>query len=59
MIYYGPGLNIEYDRDFFEPEGDEILIMQQHCGGENYLVFKDFLKPGVKLNEERKNKKSY
>jgi len=45
LQYYGPDLNIEYDRDWFEPDGDEILIMQQHCGGENFLVFKGFLKP--------------
>jgi hypothetical protein len=43
--YFGPEMNIEYDREWFEPNGDEILIMQQHCGGENLLVFKGSLKP--------------
>ncbi len=48
LTYYGPELNIEYDREWFEPDGDEVIIMQQHCGGENYLVFKGYLKPNGK-----------
>jgi hypothetical protein len=50
LTYYGPELNIEYDRGYFEAEGDEILLMQQHCGGENFLAFKGFLKPNGKIN---------
>jgi hypothetical protein len=51
-MYYGPDLNIEYDREWFEPEGDQILVMQQHCGGENFLVFKGFLQPDGNRNDE-------
>jgi len=51
-MYYGPDLNIEYDRDLFEPDGDEILVLQQHCGGENFRVFKGFLKPDGNLNDK-------
>jgi hypothetical protein len=57
-MYFGPELNIEYDREWMEPEGDEIMIMQQHCGGENLIVFKGSLHPNGKLNHsliDRKN----
>lgn len=43
MKYYKAEFNVEYDREWFEPEGDEIIIMQQHCGGENLTVFKSFV----------------
>lgn len=49
--YFGPEMIIEYDREWFEPNGDEILIMQQHCGGENLMVFKGSLKPDGKREE--------
>ncbi len=45
MIYYGPQTIIDYERNWFEPEGDEIVVMQQHCGGENVIVYKGALKP--------------
>ena len=51
LTYYGPDLNIDYDRELFEPDGDEVTIMQQHCGGENSLVFKDFVQPGGKFDD--------
>ncbi len=38
MIYYGKGINIPYDTQIFEAK-DEITIYQQHCGGENLLVY--------------------
>lgn len=44
MIYYGPHTNIDYEKLWFEPEGDEIIVMQQHCGGENLIVYKGALK---------------
>ena len=43
MVYFGPGLSVEYDREWFEPDGDEIIVMQQHCGGGNLVAFKGFL----------------
>ncbi|CAF2938466.1 unnamed protein product [Rotaria sp. Silwood2] len=45
MVYYGPHTKLEYDRTLFEPV-DEIIVMQQHCGGENLIVYKDNLKAG-------------
>jgi hypothetical protein len=45
MQYFGSELDVEYDHEWCEPYGDDIVIMQQHCGGENLLVFKGFLKP--------------
>ncbi len=45
MVYYGPKMKIDYDHLVFEPV-DEIIIMQQHCGGENIIVYKDNLKAG-------------
>jgi hypothetical protein len=51
MIYYGPQTIINYDRNFFDPEGDEIILMQQHCGGENLIVYKNALKPNRNKNK--------
>lgn len=45
MIYFGPNTKLDYDHSIFEPV-DEIIVMQQHCGGENLIVYKDTLKPG-------------
>ncbi|CAF0845811.1 unnamed protein product [Adineta steineri] len=45
MIYYGPNTKLEYDHSLFEST-DEIMVMQQHCGGENLIVYKANLKPG-------------
>ena len=36
MIYLGGQANVD---------PVEIMVMQQHCGGENLLVFKNFLRP--------------
>ncbi len=48
MIYYGPQINIEHKSTWYQPNGDEIVVMQQHCGGENLIVFKGFVKPDGK-----------
>jgi hypothetical protein len=40
MIYLGGQTNLDFNSNRVE-----ILIMQQHCGGENLIVFKDFVKP--------------
>jgi len=45
MVYYGPKMQVDYDHLVFEPL-DEIIVMQQHCGGENIIVYKEYLKPG-------------
>ena len=49
MMYLEAEFNIDYNRSLFLPEDDEILIMQQHCGGENIAVFKGLLKPDGKF----------
>jgi hypothetical protein len=48
MTYYGPQTNVDYDKSWFQHEGDEIVVMQQHCGGENLTVFKGYVKPNGK-----------
>lgn len=45
MVYYGPKLKVDFDHLVFEPT-DEVIVMQQHCGGENVIVYKENLKPG-------------
>ena len=45
MVYYGPHTKVDYDHSLFEPV-DEVIVMQQHCGGENLIVHKDNLKAG-------------
>ncbi len=49
MIYYGSLTNIDRKNNWAQPNGDEIIVMQQHCGGENLIVFKGFVKPNGKL----------
>ena len=38
MTYYGKGIKIPFDTQVFDSK-DEITIYQQHCGGENLLVY--------------------
>ena len=38
MLYYGKGIKIPFDTQVFDSK-DEITIYQQHCGGENLLVY--------------------
>lgn len=45
MIYYGPHTKVDYDHNLFEPT-DEIMVMQQHCGGENLIVYRNRLEAG-------------
>jgi hypothetical protein len=49
MIYYGPPTNIDCKNNWSKPNGDEIILMQQHCGGENLIVFKGFVKSNGKF----------
>ena len=51
MTYFGPQTLIDYDKSWFQQKGDEIVVMQQHCGGENLTVFKGFVKPQGKIHE--------
>ena len=45
MIYFGSHGQMESSPSESEPT-DEILVMQQHCGGENLIVHRSDLKPG-------------
>lgn len=47
MYYYGKGVNIPFDTQVFESR-DEISILQQHCGGENLLIYSGLHKAGGK-----------
>ncbi|CAF4092713.1 unnamed protein product [Adineta steineri] len=49
MMYYGPQTNFDYDNCWFLPHGDEITVSQQHCGGENLIVFKGHVKPNERF----------
>ncbi|CAF4582829.1 unnamed protein product [Rotaria sp. Silwood1] len=59
MIYYGPQTMIDYKKKWFQPNGDEIMIMQQHCGGENLIVFKGFVKPNEIFKFESRRHPEY
>lgn len=39
MQYHGKGINIPFDKHVFDSK-DQIIVSQQHCGGENLVVFK-------------------
>ena len=43
MIYHGPQSLAEPKRPAAERTTDDIIVMQQHCGGENLLVFRQRL----------------
>ncbi|CAF3476669.1 unnamed protein product [Rotaria sp. Silwood1] len=59
MIYYGPTTNIDYNTTWFQPDGDEIVVSQQHCGGENLVVFKGYVKPYEKFEFESRRHRDY
>ncbi len=44
--YRGSNLKLTYER---EDKRDEIQVYQQHCGGENLMVFHGLVEPGSKL----------
>ncbi|CAF3621989.1 unnamed protein product [Rotaria sp. Silwood1] len=58
MVYYGPHTKIDYDHLVFE-QIDEIIVMQQHCGGENLIVYKNHLKPGAIFTFESRRHSDY
>lgn len=46
MIYYGPpNDSSDHKRSSLQLNADEILVLQQHCGGENLPVYKGFVRP--------------
>ena len=58
MIYYGKGIKIPYDTQVFDSK-DEIAIYQQHCGGENLLVYSGLHEKGDKFTFQSKRHKEY
>ncbi|CAF2961367.1 unnamed protein product [Rotaria sp. Silwood2] len=58
MVYYGPHTKVDYDHLVFE-QIDEIIVMQQHCGGENLIVYKNYLKPGALFTFESRRHSDY
>ena len=46
MIYYGSHGKVDSDPSSLFDSSEEILVMQQHCGGENLVVFKQNLRAG-------------
>ncbi|CAF3670704.1 unnamed protein product [Rotaria socialis] len=59
MIYYGSQTKIDYKRNCFYHEDDEIIVMQQHCGGENVIVYKDALQPNKIFEFESRRHPDY
>ncbi|UJR29948.1 hypothetical protein I4U23_017495 [Adineta vaga] len=58
MIYYGPHTKVDYDRMVFS-DIDEVMVMQQHCGGENLIVYKGLLKPGAEFTFDSRRHSDY
>ena len=44
MYYHGKGVKIQFDKKIFDSK-DQITVYQQHCGGENLIVYKGYLDP--------------
>ncbi|CAF1358755.1 unnamed protein product [Rotaria sordida] len=49
MIFFGPQKNINYDQSLCQSNGYQITVMQQHCEGQNIILFKNYLKPNEKF----------
>ncbi|CAF1063460.1 unnamed protein product [Adineta ricciae] len=58
MVYYGPHTKVDYDRMVFS-DVDEVMVMQQHCGGENLIVYKGYLKPGAEFTFNSRRRSDY
>ena len=48
MVYYGSHAKLDNHPTTLFDSKEEILVMQQHCGGENLIVFKQNLRAGGK-----------
>lgn len=44
MIYLGSPTHVDCDQIARQQNSSEIIVMQQHCGGENLILFKNNLK---------------
>lgn len=45
MIYLGPQTNVDYNQSSYQHNGHEVIVMQQHCGGQNIILYKNNLRP--------------
>ena len=45
MTYHGSKLRLE--REIFDPR-HEVMVEQQHCGGNTLIVFRELILPGSK-----------
>ncbi|CAF3773595.1 unnamed protein product [Rotaria magnacalcarata] len=59
MIYYGWQTFSDYDTSWCQSDGDEIIVSQQHCGGENLIVFKGHVKSFEKFSFEYRRHPDY
>jgi hypothetical protein len=50
MIYLGAQTMIDSNQSSIETKNYEIIIRQQHCGGENVIVFQNQIKPNGESN---------
>ena len=46
MHYFGSTLRLDYEK--FDPR-DDVVVEQQHCGGNTLLVFREKILPHCKL----------
>ena len=49
MHYFGSNLKLDYERT--DPR-DEVMIEQQHCGGNTLIVFREHILPHSKNNSK-------
>ncbi|CAM2706639.1 unnamed protein product [Rotaria socialis] len=59
MVYYGSQTFSDCDTSWCQPDGDEIIVSQQHCGGENLIVFKGHVKSFEKFSFESRRHPDY
>ena len=48
LYYHGKGVKLPFDKKVFDTK-DQITVFQQHCGGENLIVYKGNLDENSKL----------
>ncbi|CAF1322040.1 unnamed protein product [Rotaria magnacalcarata] len=59
MIYLGSQTHIDYDQSLRQQNSSEIIVMQQHCGGENLILFKKNLQQNEKFTFESRRHFAY
>ncbi|CAF4936953.1 unnamed protein product, partial [Rotaria socialis] len=59
MVYLGSQTHIDYDQSLQQQNSSEIIVMQQHCGGENLILFKKNLQQNEKFTFESRRHFAY